>query len=300
VLCLGGGDSDIILDLCEKCKGEASVDYVWFDTGLEYEATKRHLDDLEQKYGIEIKREKAIKPIPLTCKEYGQPFLSKFVSEMMMRLQKKGFQWEDEPLEVLEERYPHTRVALRWWCNNNNNVNEGYQTSMFNIDHNKYLKEFIMENPPTFKISNLCCKYAKKEVSKKYEAENDIGLTMTGIRKAEGGVRAAAIKGCFSHNDKKADQYRPIVWFSNTDKKEYKEKFGIVNSDCYEKWGFKRTGCVGCPYNLKIEHELETVKEREPKLYNAVMNVFKDTYEYTRKYREFVKNRKENKNADQN
>lgn len=51
----------------------------------------------------------------------------------------------------------------------------------------------------------------------------------------------------------------------------------------------KRTGCVGCPYGKDFEYELEVVKQYEPKLYKAVNNIFKDSYEYTRKYRQFIK-----------
>ena len=41
--------------------------------------TKEHLDYLEQKYGIKIKRLKPEKPIPTCVKQYGVPFLSKYV-----------------------------------------------------------------------------------------------------------------------------------------------------------------------------------------------------------------------------
>ena len=63
----GGSDSDIILDLVHRVDKDKKVKYIWFNTGLEYQATKDHLDYLEKKYNIEIIRERAIKPIPLTC-----------------------------------------------------------------------------------------------------------------------------------------------------------------------------------------------------------------------------------------
>ena len=50
----GGSDSDIVLDLCVKLDAEHKVTYVFFDTGLEYQATKKHLEELERKYGINI------------------------------------------------------------------------------------------------------------------------------------------------------------------------------------------------------------------------------------------------------
>ena len=78
----GGSDSDIVLDMFERIGYEpGQVVYVWFDTGLEYEATKRHLVFLEEKYGITIERHRAKKAIPTSVREYGVPFLSKEVSE---------------------------------------------------------------------------------------------------------------------------------------------------------------------------------------------------------------------------
>ena len=68
----GGSDSDIVLDIIHNVDEEKNVRYFWIDTGLEYTATKEHLDYLENKYGIEIERVKACKPIPTCCKEYGQ------------------------------------------------------------------------------------------------------------------------------------------------------------------------------------------------------------------------------------
>lgn len=80
----GGSDSDIILDICTKFDFDKKIHYVWFDTGLEYQATKDHIKELENKYGIAIERCKAIKPIPAACKEYGQPFLNKFAADFLV------------------------------------------------------------------------------------------------------------------------------------------------------------------------------------------------------------------------
>lgn len=77
----GGADSDIMIDLIERIGHPLSeVHYVFFDTGIEFTATKRHLDYLENKYGIQIERYRAKIPVPLGCRKYGVPFLSKRVS----------------------------------------------------------------------------------------------------------------------------------------------------------------------------------------------------------------------------
>ena len=209
----------------------------------------------------------------------------------MMRLQKHNFQWEDEPLEVLLKKYPKCKTALQWWCNARYSDENGVQQmSRFSINRNRFLKEFIMQNPPDFPISNKCCEYAKKQPAKKFIKETDTDLEITGIRKSEGGIRSANYKTCFSNSKSKGcDTYRPLFWYTDGDKKAYEEHFEIQHSRCYTEYGLKRTGCVGCPFNKHINEELEIIKVNEPELYKAAVNIFGKSYEYTRKYREFVK-----------
>lgn len=295
----GGADSDIMLDIIYRvCKDSGTplnkFTFVFFDTGIEYQATKEHLDYLEQKYNIKIERHKAITPVPLGCKRYGVPFLSKYVSEMIDRLQKHNFKFEDEPFDVLYAKYPRCKTALNWWCNRNPNESKTGRISSFNIAHNKYLKEFMIQNPPTFKISQKCCKGAKKDNAHKLLKDLGSDLNCVGIRKAEGGARSTAYKNCFSDNRsydsttrKDYNEYRPIFWFTDQDKVEYEEWFGVKHSECYCKYCLKRTGCVGCPFGRNFEEELAVAEKYEPKLYKAVTNIFKDSYEYTRAYREF-------------
>lgn len=50
--------------------------------------------------------------------------------------------------------------------------------------------------------------------------------------------------------------------------------------------------CVGCPYGRDFEGELEVVLKYEPKLYKGITNIFKDSYSYTRSFKEFIKEMK--------
>lgn len=277
----GGADSDVMLDIIYRCDKDHKVHYVWFDTGLEYQATKDHLKSLENKYHITINHYKAIKPIPIACNQYGQPFLSKYVSEMIQRLQRHNFMWQDLSFEELYKQYPKCKIALQWWCNCN-------ISDRFNISRNRYLKEFILTNPPQFMISNKCCQYAKKDVIHKLIKDTNCDLEISGVRKAEGGIRDVMYKSCFDTNAN-YDRYRPLFWYKNSDKLDYENAYNIEHSKCYTEYGLKRTGCAGCPFGRDFENELEIIQKYEPKLYKAVNNIFGDSYEYTRKYREFVK-----------
>lgn len=293
----GGSDSDIMLDLIYRLDHEKKVKYIWFDTGLEYKATKDHLNYLENKYNIQIIRERAIKPIPLACKEYGQPFLNKYISEMIYRLQQHNFKWEDKPYNELVLKYPNCKSALKWWCNAREVPKGGY--SRLNINARKYLKEFLIANPPNFKISSKCCDYAKKKVATQLQKKYNTDLNIVGVRKSEGGIRSTRYKNCYSTNDSNVDNYRPLFWFKDNNKKVYENAFNIIHSACYTKYGFMRTGCSCCPYARNLESELEITRVFEPNLYKAVCNVFKETYEYTRKYREFVEIMKIKNNKEQ-
>lgn len=284
----GGADSDMMLDMIMapepgKNYPNSEIHYVWFDTGIEYTATKQHIKLLDEKYGIAIERRRANTPVPVGCKTWGQPFMSKQISQYISRLQSHGFQWEDEPFDALYKRYPNCKAALRWWCN------EFGEGSQLNIGRCRLLKEFMVENPPNFNISDRCCKGAKKDVAHDYLREIKATINMVGIRKAEGGARATVYNSCFTEPSRRGEaaQFRPLFYITDQDKEIYCERRGVTHSDLYEKHGFLRTGCACCPFGSRFELELETADKLDPGLAKAARNIFGAAYEYTRAYRQF-------------
>lgn len=124
-------------------------------------------------------------------------------------------------------------------------------------------------------------------MNKKYQKEHQTDLDVYGVRKSEGGIRAMAYKTCYSHDTYTTPTYRPVFWYTEDDKRYYEEHFGIAHSDCYTKYGLRRTGCVGCPCGKHVLDEIQKVEVYEPNLIKACRNIFKDSYVYTRQYREF-------------
>lgn len=283
----GGSDSDIVIDFIHQCGASDKVNYVFFDTGLEYQATKEHLDYLEKRYNIKIERLKAYRSIPYCCKNYGLPFINKFISEQIDRLQRHNFKFEDKPLEELIKEYPGCLSSLKWWTNNHVRI-------QWNISYKKFLKEFLIENPPDFKISSKCCTYAKKKTAKDYYKKNNIELVVLGLRKAEGGIRSYAYSSCYSTGN--PDSYRPIWWLTDEDKREYNKFYQIKNSRAYTQYGFRRTGCACCPFGLELNEELKKTAKYEPKLYNAILKTFGRSYDYTERYYQFRKEKEQELN----
>lgn len=280
----GGADSDRIVDLIERIGyPKGTVHYVFFNTGMEYKATKDHLKDLEQKYGISIETINPKMPVGAACHKYGLPFLSKQISNYIHRLQRHNFCWEDRPFEELYAEYPKCKSALLWWCNE---WGEGKKT---NINKRKYLKEFMIAHPPDFPISDMCCQKAKKDPAHSYRDSVGADLSVNGVRKAEGGVRSTAVTSCFTSVSFGCDTLRPLFWFKADDCDQYDQTFDVCHSKCYTLYGLKRTGCACCPFGRCFEQELEAAREHEPALYRAALAIFGNSYEYTRKYKEFVR-----------
>ena len=288
----GGSDSDIMLDLIELVKPDdyGEIAYVFFDTGLEWEATRRHVKETEAKYAVKIETRKPKIPLPLACNKHGIPLISKETSHMLSILQQHNFDFTDNAETATVEKYGKCKSLLDWWfCVERISKNGKKRKDVKSAG--KYLSEFIKANNPDFKISKKCCQYAKKDVAKAFSKEFAPDLNVTGMRSAEGGLRSASIKNCFTPASKKDfSEYRPLWFWSDKDKQEYKKWRNIKYSDCYEIWGFKRTGCVGCPINCNAEKNLETAKPYEPNKVKAAYAIFRKSYEYRRKYNEFRKN----------
>lgn len=287
----GGSDSDIMLDIIMRAYYDLPLSirpylhFVWFDTGLEYKATKDHLLYLQDRYKIIIDVRKAVKSIPYTCKTVGLPFLSKRVSGEIARLQRHNFSWAADDFEILWKQYPQSKAALRWFTND-------FPHPACNIKNNKWLREFLIENPPPFLISDRCCENAKKKVSVRYIKEKQISLLCTGVRKYEGGARNTVYTSCFDENYEGISYFRPLFWYKESDKKDYEELYNIQHSKCYTLYGLKRTGCAGCPFGRNCAGELEIIQKFEPKLYEACQAIFGKSYDYTSQYKRFCEERR--------
>jgi 3'-phosphoadenosine 5'-phosphosulfate sulfotransferase (PAPS reductase)/FAD synthetase len=213
---------------------------------------------------------------------------------MLGLLQRHGFDWNDTPENATAEKYGRCKSALDWYFNRRPPSKSG--KPKYSINRHKLLKDFIMTNPPNFAISERCCYYTKKLTAEVFNREYNPDLSVNGMRQAEGGRRAGAIKNCFTAaSDNNPANYRPLWKWSNADKQAYKEWRGIRYSDCYEVYGLTRTGCVGCSANSKAEQELALVEPFEPNIVKAARKIFGATYDYRRRYVEFKEKSKKKK-----
>lgn len=296
----GGSDSDILLDLIERTReifpNLPKVDYAFFNTGLEMKATKDHVKDMAQKYGVNITEHRPKVNIVNAVHRFGIPFVSKIMSAGLSEWQKK-----DVPLSIaeeydnaedkiakrkeLKERYPNCESVINFLCCCNS-AGEPRPNIQLVINSSKYMRDFIGEYPPDFPISAKCCDYCKKQVA--HNVQKDYEMIITGERRDEGGMRSVPRKDntalCFTETSNGQYRLRPLYYVSDSDKAWYKQYYGIRYSDAYEVYGLTRTGCCGCPISYKAIEDLEKIKPYEPNVVKAAWNIFGKSYEYRKKY----------------
>lgn len=303
----GGADSDILLDLIEQTRKIFNlnpVKYAFFNTGLEMQATKRHVKEVAEKYGVEITEYRPKTNIVLATRLHGVPFVSKIMSAGLGEWQKKGI-----PLSVaeeydaaedkaakrkeLKERYPGCESVLNFLCCCNS-AGEPRPNIQLVINSSKYMRDFIAEYPPEFQISAKCCDYCKKQIA--HSVQRGFDMIITGERRDEGGMRSVPRKDntalCFTETSSGQYRLRPLYYVSDADKAWYKEYYGIRYSDAYEVYGLTRTGCCGCPISHKAVDDLEKIRPFEPNVVKAAWAIFGKSYEYRKKYNEYKERRK--------
>ena len=299
----GGSDSDIMIDLIERARYIAphlpKVDYVFFNTGLEMQATKNHVREAAEKYGVTIRECRPKVNIVNAVRKHGVPFVSKIMSGGLSDWQRKGVplsiadeydQAEDKHAKrkELKERYPKCESLINFLCCCNA-AGDPRPDIQLVINSSKYMRDFIAEYPPDFKISAKCCDYCKKDLA--HSVQKGYEMIITGERRDEGGMRSVPRKDntklCFTETSSGQYRLRPLYYVSDKDKAWYKETYGVRYSDAYEVYGLTRTGCCGCPISYKAVEDLEKIGKYEPLITKAAWNIFGRSYEYRRLYNEY-------------
>lgn len=304
----GGSDSDIMIDLIERTRRIfprlPKVDYVFFNTGLEMQATKDHVKATAEKYGVEIRKVRPKVGIVKAVRENGIPFVSKIMSEGL-----QGWQTKNLPLEIadeyaeakdkeakrreLSERFPKCEATINFLCGCNTK-GEPRPNIQLVINSSLYMLDFLKECPPDFKVSARCCDYCKKTPA--HEVQKDYEVIITGERRDEGGMRSVPRKDnttlCFTETGDGQFRLRPLYYVSDEDKAWYKQEYGIRYSDAYEVYGLTRTGCCGCPISYKAVEDLQKIEPYEPNVVKGAWAIFGKSYIYRQKYNEYKAARK--------
>lgn len=130
-------------------------------------------------------------------------------------------------------------------------------------------------------MSDKCCAEFKKTSFYEYEDSTKRGNCFTGQRRAEGGNRGNLKCISVAQHGNHFNILAPITddwidWFIS--------KYEIQLCELYlPPFNFKRTGCMGCPFNRYLQNELEVLEKYSKATFVQCLNLWEPVYkEYKR------------------
>lgn len=262
----GGKDSFVLSELIDMALPGNKIPRVFSNTGIEYidivkfvkEKAKHDDRFVIMNQDLNIKK---------TLNQYGYPFKSKEhsqrVDEARKSYKKHGY--------LLDYLYRY-KEGIKDYVNKNGETKHKMMVCPSKL-------KYQFEKDCNLNISKMCCDKLKKRLGTIYQKQSGKKITITGMRKEEGGNRIQL--SCLSHNNTK---FNPLSVISD----EWEEEF-IKRNDIklcklyYPPYNFKRTGCVGCPYNKNLQNDLNILYELLPNEYKQCLHIWKPIYdEYIR------------------
>lgn len=194
----------------------------------------------------------------------GYPFKSKHHSLMVHRYQTKGL-----------EHYKGVRAYAG--LENTLQDRPAYRPCPKKLKY-QFTPEFSL------KTSDMCCDKLKKEPIEKWKAEHNKPISIIGIMQEEGGRRGNA--QCLAFRGGKLKAFQPLVPLTKEWEDWFIEKYNIeLPIVYYAPYNFTRTGCKGCPFAIKLQHELDILQEYFPKERKQCEIIWKPVYDEYRRLR---------------
>lgn len=266
----GGKDSTVLLALIKMCEEIYTIPpnvipAVFCNTGIELGVTVDFVKWVRDNWYSNVQIIRPDKSFDWVLKNDGKPMKSKLKSQYL-KMWHLGHRYEGVYRNLI---YGETKSGA-----------PAYRIHLADKDMHMVHDSFgIMPSP-------ACCTILKKKPFKKYVKENGLKGQMTGMRLGEGGAREMNInvrvksggKICTAIDKHGFIKKAPIVDWTDADLEEFIESHNVPLSDAYTKYGFFRTGCMGCPFARDVDNDLKYLYFYEPNRYKASMYWLKDVY----------------------
>lgn len=254
----GGKDSTVLHYLVDMALPNNKIPRVFSNTGIEYNYIVKFVKELAEKDDrfIIIQPKKNIKK---TLDKVGYPFKSKEHSTK---------------LEVYQNG-SRSKSVMKYL--NIDGSNNGSKYTCPKILKYQFSDDFKI------KISRNCCTELKKKPFKLWQKENNRTITMTGMRKEEGGQREH-MNCIVMDKDKNIIKFHPLSVVSNEWEEWFIKKFNIELCKLYyPPYNFERTGCKGCPFALHLQEQLDLMEKLLPNERKQCEFIWQPVYEEYRR-----------------
>lgn len=253
----GGKDSTVLSELIDMAVPGNMIPRVYANTGIELNMIRDFVLNM-QKTDNRIIIVKPIIPIKQMLEKEGYPFKSKLHAHCVDLYQKYGFE---------------------------KNMVKGYLGKRPEFWHSqqcpkKLRYQFTDENK--LKISDMCCVRLKEDPLINWSKNNNRSIAIIGTMRDEGGRRGRS--GCLQFYGKKLKQFKPLNPITKEWEDWFIKTYNIKICDIYNPpYNFQRTGCKGCPFALKLQHELDILEKYFPNERKQCEIIWEPVYKEYRK-----------------
>ena len=253
----GGKDSTVLSELIDMAIPGNIIPRVYANTGIELNMIQDFVLNM-QKTDDRIIIVKPTIPIKQMLEKEGYPFKSKLHAHCVDLYQKYGFE---------------------------KNMVKGYLGKRPEFWHSqqcpkKLRYQFTDENK--LKISDMCCVRLKEDPLINWSKNNNKSIAIIGTMRDEGGRRGRS--GCLQFYGKKLKQFKPLNPITKEWEDWFIKTYNIKICDIYNSpYNFQRTGCKGCPFALKLQHELNKIKKYFPNERKQCEIIWEPVYKEYRK-----------------
>ena len=251
----GGKDSTVLSYLIDISIPGNTIPRVYADTGIELNMIRDFVYDL-QKIDRRIEIIKPKMPIKQMLEKDGYPFKSKKHAKKVGTYQRNGM----------------TNTTIEYLNPPENQKTFGCPEK---LKYN-FTPEFRL------KVDYKCCVNLKEKPLSSWGKENNRPYSIVGIRNSEGGARKKA--KCLAFVGDKLRNFQPLVPVSDEWIEWFVEKYHIVLCEIYKPpYNFVRTGCKGCPFNMRLQKELDALARFFPNERKQCEIIWKPVYEEYRR-----------------
>lgn len=282
----GGKDSMVVHALLDMALPNNKIPRVYLNTGIEYNAMVEWVRELKKNDDriVMIQPQKNIKK---TLEEKGYPFKSKEFSDVYPTYRKH----KEEVWEVMDqiEKNPSLKYDYNFIHNLSNStkwvIKEYYglrerERAIYEFGGcPQHLRYLFRED---LNISDKCCLEMKEKPIAKWRRENKKPIQILGLMADEGGRRVST--KCLVFKGNHPNSFHPLAkvtkeweqWFIDT----YDVKLCKLY---YEPYNFIRSGCKGCPFNLKLQEDLSILERYFENEYKQCQYIWKPIYDEYRR-----------------
>lgn len=253
----GGKDSTVLSALVDMALPDNQIPRVYANTGIELNMIRDFVLS-KAKTDARFQIIKPTTPIKQMLEKEGYPFKSKMHSK-----------WWDY----------YYRLGKA--CGVKNYIGEG-EKKLYRPCPKILKYQFTEEFKSRLRLSDHCCLRLKEEPIKNWQKEHGKPYTMIGIMRDEGGRREKA--QCLAFKGKNLVAFQPMTPLTKEWEEWFIKKYNVEICSIYlPPYNFERTGCKGCPFALKLQHELDTLEKFFPNERKQCEIIWKPIYDEYRR-----------------